>query len=254
MSGSTPVTEIVAKFSDVFKDQLGVLKGIEANIAIGDSAVPCFHKPRPIPFALKEKVEQQWQKQVDEGELIPVDKSDWVTPIVVMRKKDGSIRICGDSKVSINPFIKQQVYPLPTPEEMYSILANSESYTKLDLARAYMQMKLQKEYQPLVTINMHQRLYQYTRLPFSITTAPTLWQKAMAQVLNSFSGVVCYIDDIVVTGRTKEQHLANLKAVLTRICEYGLRLKQSKCQFFRSQLDFLDHTVQLNFNLIITRV
>ena len=202
-----------------------------------------FHKPRPISFALKEKVEQHLQKQVDEGELIPVDRSDWATPIVVVRKKDGGIRICGDFKVSINPFIKQQVYPLPTLEEMFSTLANGESYTKLDLARAYKQMKVQKEYQPLLMINTHRGLYQYTRLPFGITTAPSLWQKAMAQVLHGFSGVVCYIDDILVTGRTREEHLGNLKAVLMRIREYGLRLKQSKCQFFQSQLDFLGHTI-----------
>ena len=102
MSGTTLATDIMAKSSDIFKDQLGVLKGIEANIAIDDSAVPRFHKPRPMPFALKEKVEQYLQKQVDEGELIPVDRSDWATPIVVC-KKDSGIRICGDFKVSINP-------------------------------------------------------------------------------------------------------------------------------------------------------
>ena len=95
------------------------------------------------------------QKQVDEGELIPVDRSDWATTVVVVCKKDGGIQICGDFKVSINPFIKQQVYPLPTPEEMFSTLANGELYTKLDLARAYKQMKVQKEYQPLITINTH---------------------------------------------------------------------------------------------------
>ena len=85
-----------------------------------------------------------------------------MTPIVVVHKKDSGIRICGDFKVSINPYIKQQVYPLPTPEEMFSTLVNGESYTKLGLARAYKQMKVQKEYQPLLTINMHRGLYQYT--------------------------------------------------------------------------------------------
>ena len=65
----------------------------------------------------------------------------------------------------------------------------------------------------------------------------------MAQVLNGLSGVVCYINDILVTGRIREEHLGNLKAVVMRIHEYGLRLKQSKCQFFQSQLDFLVHTI-----------
>ena len=128
--------------------------------------------------------------------------------------------------------IKAQVYPLLTPEEMFSVLANSESYTKIDLATGYKQMKVQKECQPLLTINTHQRLYQYTRLPFGIMTAPLLWQKAMAQVLNGLSGVACYIDNILVTGHTREVYVKDLRAVLSRLQEYGLRVKKSKCQFF----------------------
>ena len=100
-----------------------------------------------------------------------------------MHKRDGGIRICGDFKVSINPVICSQVYPLPTPDEMFSMLANGESYTKLDLARAYKQMAVKKECQNLLTINTHMGLFQYTRLSFGISTAPSLWQKVMAQVL-----------------------------------------------------------------------
>jgi len=94
-------------------------------------------------------------------------------------------------------------------------------------------MKVQKLSQPLLTINAHRGLYQYTRLPFGIKTAPSLWQKAMVQVLSGLSGVVCYIADILVTGHTREEHAANLQVVLIRISEYSLKLKQSKCQFFR---------------------
>lgn len=197
------------------------------------SAVPKFHKHRPVPFALKDKVEEALQTQVTEGELVPVERSEWAAPIVVVHKKDGGIRICGDFKVSINPVICSQVYPLPTPEEMFSMLANGESYTKLDLARAYKQMAVKKECQNLLTINTHLGLFKYTRLPFGITTAPALWQKAMAQVLQGLSGVVYFIDDILVTGCTRDEHKENLHKVLTRICQYGLRLEKSKCQFFQ---------------------
>ena len=146
-------------------------------------ALPRFHKHQPIPFALKDKVEETLQSQVAQGELVPTDRSDWAAPIVVVHKKDGGIRICGDFKVSINPVICSQSYPLPTPEEMFSALANGESYTKLDLARAYKQMAVKKECKHLLTINTHLGLFKYTRLPFGISTAPALWQKAMAQVL-----------------------------------------------------------------------
>ena len=95
-----------------------------------------------------------------------------------------------------------QVYPLPTPEELFSTLANGESYSKLDLFQVYKQMKVEKSSQPLLTINTHLGLYQYARLPFGISTAPALWQKAMAQVLQGIPAVVYFIDDILVTGRT----------------------------------------------------
>ena len=74
---------------------------------------------------------------MSEGELVLVKRSDWAAPIVVVHKKDGGICICGDFKASVNPVIDSHIYPLLTPKEMLSMLANSESYTKLDLARAY---------------------------------------------------------------------------------------------------------------------
>jgi len=114
-------------------------------------------------------------------------------------------------------------------------------YTKLDLARAYRPMKVKQECQSLLIINTHHGLFQYTQLPFGITTAPSLWQSAMLQVLAGLSGVVYYIDDIFVTGRTREEHLSNLWSVLEQIQEYDLRLKKSKCQFFAEVLEFLGH-------------
>jgi len=104
-------------------------------------------------------------------------------------------------------------------------------------------MRVSAESQPLLTINTHLGLFQYTRLPFGISTAPASWQKAMAQVLQGIPGVVYFIDDILVTGTTRVEHEANLRAVLDRIREYGLRLKQSKCLFFQKELEFLGHVI-----------
>ena len=126
---------------------------------------------------------------------------------------------------------------------MFSDLANGESYTKLDLTRAYKQMKVKPECQPLLTINTHRGLYRYTRLPFGITTAPSLWQRAMAQVLSGIPNVAYYIDDILITGCTRAEHIENLWMVLCRLREYGLKLKYSKCEFFAKDLEFLGHRI-----------
>ena len=83
-------------------------------------------------------------------------------------------------------------------------------------------MVVKEECQHLLTINTHLGFFRYTRLPFGISTAPALWQKAMAQVLQGLSGVICFIDDILVTGLTREEHKENLHKVLSRLHQYGL--------------------------------
>ena len=240
--GSSP-EQLFKEYSEVFKDQLGILRGIEASVTVEPHTTPKFFRPRPVPFAIRDKLEETLRTQVAEGELIPVERSEWAAPKVVVHKRDGGLRVCGDFKVTINPMICLLVYPLPTPEEMFSALANGESYSKLDLSRAYKQMKVTKSSQPLLTINTHLGLFQYARLPFGISTAPALWQKAMAQVLQGIPGVIYFIDDILVTGHTKIEHEANLRQVLDRIREYGLRLKKSKCLFFQKELEFLGHLI-----------
>ena len=237
------IEEIVTDYSDLFEKGLGLLQGIEAEVAVEQAATPRFHKCRPVPFALRDKVEEALKAQVAAGELVPVERSEWAAPIVVVKKKDGGVRICGDFKVTINPVIRQQVYPLPTPEEMFSALANGETFTRLDLARAYRQMKVKPECQHLLTINTHLGLFCHTRLPFGISTAPSLWQKAMAQILQGLPGVVVFIDDILVTGKTKEEHIENLRNVLSRLRQAGLRLNKSKCLFFQKSLEYLGHPI-----------
>ena len=231
------------EFCDVFKRELGLLQGVEAVIELKEGTKPRFCKNRPIPFALREQVEQTIQKQILEGELEPIDQSDWAAPIVVVTKKDGGIRICADFKMTINPHLYIQTYPLPTPDEVFSTLANGESFTKLDLAHAYKQMKVAVDSQKYLTINTHMGLYRYLRLPFGIASAPAIWQKAMATVLQGCKGVVYYLDDILVTGATREEHTQNLKNVLSRLQKFGLRLNEGKCKFFQTRLEFLGHVV-----------
>ena len=175
--GGSTAEHLCSKYADVFKEDLGVLRGIEATVSVDTNAPPKFHHYQPVPFAVKDKVEKMLKAQVAEGELIPVETiaSEWAAPIVVVHKRDGDIRICGDFKLTVNPVICPQVYPLPSPEELFSTLANGESYSKIDLARAYKQMKMMESSQPLLTINTHMGLFKYARLPFGISTAPSLW-------------------------------------------------------------------------------
>ena len=204
---------------------------------------PKFCKSRPVPFALREQVEKAIQQQVADGELEPVEYSDWAASIVVVRKKDGGIRICADFKMTVNPYLQTKTFPLPTTDEVFSMLAQGESFSTLDLARAYKQMVVAPDSRACLTINTPLGLFRYRRLPFGIATAPAIWQKAMSVVLQGCKGVVYYIDDILVTGKTRVEHEHNLQMVFRRLQQFGLRIKLSKCQFFQDSVTYLGHKI-----------
>ena len=172
-----------------------------------------------------------------------VAHSDWAAPIVAIPKSDGTLRICGDYKVTINQFLDVDAYPLPKPEDLMVSLTGGKKFTKLDLSSAYQQMPLADESKQFLTINTHRGLYRYTRLPFGVASAPALFQKAMDEILQGLPNVICYLDDILVTGASDQEHLKNLEKVLARLKKNGLRLKKSKCSFMQSSVTYLGHQI-----------
>ena len=100
--------------------------------------------------------------------------------------------------------------------------------------------------QGYLTITTHMGLFRYQWLPFGIASAPAIWQKAMSIVLQGCGGVVCYLDDILVTGPTRKEHIQNLRQVLSRLQKFGLRLNAYKCKFFQTSVEYLGHFVTPN--------
>ena len=146
-------------------------------------------------------------------------------------KKEGNIRICGDYKVTVNPALAVDIHPIPKPQELFASLAGGEKFTKLDLSQAYQQLLLDEKSKELMTINTHKGLFRYTRLPFGVASAPAIFQRTMDSILQGIPRVCCYIDDILISGETDEEHLQNLEAVLGRLQDHGVTVKQSKCKF-----------------------
>ena len=140
--------------------------------------------------------------------------SEWATPIVPILKPDKKVRICGDFKFTINPALDVDRYPLPKLEELLATVSRGKWFSKLDLTNAYLQLALDEESQKLCTLNTHRGLYQYMRMPFGIASAPALFQKTMDSVLQGIKQVVCYIDDILVTGSNESEHLTLILQVM----------------------------------------
>ena len=177
------------------------------------------------------------------GVIEKVSYSDWAAPIVPVPKADGSVRICGDYKVTVNPVLQVDQFPVPKPEDLFASLTGGKKFSKLDLSHAYQQVLLEPESRKYVTINTHRGLYQYNRLPFGVASAPAVFQQTMDKILEGLPMVVVYIDDILITGRTDEEHLENLEKVLARLQRYGLRLKKEKCFLLQPSVEYLGYVI-----------
>ena len=153
------------------------------------------------------------------------------------------MRICGDYKLTVNKAAKLDPYPLPRIEDLFARLAGGKKFTKLDIAHAYQQIPLDEESKESVTINTHKGLFRYNRLPFGVHSAPAIFQRAMEGLLRDIPSTVVYIDDILITGTTEEEHLQNIDKVLTRLGEEGLTLKKGKCQFLLDKVEYLGHSI-----------
>ena len=233
--------QLTEEYPSLFAPELGKFTGPPVSIPVNENAQPVFKKARLVPFALRERVENELQRLVDQDILEPVRYSRWATPVVVVNKANGDLRLCGDYKVTANRVTKTDSYPLPRFEEVLAALPKASYFSKLDLSQAYQQLVVDEAAQELLTINTHRGLFKVKRLAFGISSAPGLFQRVMETILQGLPGVVIYLDDILVVGSTKKEHDERLRMVLARLQAAGLRLKAEKCMIGQTQVMFLGH-------------
>lgn len=207
---------------------------------------PVFRPKRPVPYAALSIVEDELKRLQQAGVLKPVNFSSWAAPIVVVKKPNGSVRICADFSTGLNDALESHQYPLPLPENLFSKLNGGHCFAKIDLSVAYLQVPVAEDSQELLTINTHQGLFQYKRLPFGVKNALAIFQQIMDTILTDIPGAAAYLDDIIVTGANKAELRARLEKVLTRIREYGFRIRKEKCCFFMDSIEYLGFIIDKN--------
>ena len=226
---------VLDKHQDLFKEELGLIKGVKAKIYINKEATPKCFKPRQVPFALRNKVEMELDRLERGGILQSVQFSEWAAPVVPVVKR-GGIRVCGDYKLTVNPASSVDPYPLPRINELLASTARAKIFSKLDLS--YLQLELEEDSKPLTTISTHKELYK-----FGLSFAPAVFQRTIEGILGDIPKMLVYIDNILVFGTSEEEHLRTLDAVLTRLEETGMRLKLSKCFFRLPSIKYLEHKI-----------
>lgn len=149
------VNEIVNKYPEVFDGTLGTFNKFKVTLRVKEGSNPKFFKPRTLPLALKEPVENELNRLLKLGILKKVDHSEWGTPIVPVLKPDGTVRICGDYRLTLNPVLVGTEYPLPRIDHIYAKFSGAKYFSKIDLKDAYQQLLLSDSCQHLATIKIH---------------------------------------------------------------------------------------------------
>ncbi len=222
-----------AEFSDVFskgKQDLARTSLVYHRINTGDAS-PIKQAPRRLPFHRHKEVSQLLEDMQGQGVIQP-SQSPWAAPIVLVQKKDGSIRFCVDYR-KLNQTTKKDSYPLPRVDDLLDALSDARWFSTLDLASGYWQVELDPADREKTAFTTSHGLYEFRVMPFGLCNAPSTFQRLMELVLAGLSWESClaYMDDIVIFGRTFDEHVERLREVLSRLREANLKVNARKCQF-----------------------
>ena len=165
--------------------------------------------------------------------------------MVVVPKPSGSVCICVDLK-PLNESVMREIHPLPKVDTNLSQLTGARLFSKLDTNFGFWQVPLSKESRLLTTFITPYGRFRFNKLPFGIASAPEHFQCHMNEILRDLPGVICHIDDILVSGRDKNEHNSRLHAVLKRLEAAGVTLNKEKCQFSCTKIVFLGHVIDAN--------
>lgn len=234
--------DFIAQYPQVFSG-IGKLKDFKCTITCRPNAVPFSCAPRRLPLSLVPDVKKELDNLIENDIIMKVSEpSEWSSPIVAVRKKDQSLRICCDYR-KLNDNINRQLFHIPTVEDLLGSITNAKVFSLLDCNKAYYQIEVSEDSRSLLTFGTPCGQYTFKRLPFGIKCAPEIFQKIMSELLADIPGVLVFIDDILVYGSSVEEQSNRLHRVLQRLQIKGITLNPQKCTFSVSELTFLGHKI-----------
>ncbi len=222
--------------------ELGYTNLVEMTIDTGDHP-PIRQRPYRTPFLQRPAVEKHL-KEMKDAHIIQESTSSWASPIVIVPKKDGSTRFCADYR-KLNAITNKNAYPLPNIQDILSSLGKAKVFSKMDAKSGFWQVKMAEKDRPKTAFITHAGLYEFNVMPFGLTSSPPVFQELMNRVMQGVQNKYCmaYMDDIVVFSETVEDHFQHLADVFKRLEKANLKLKLSKCEFFKEKIQFLGHVV-----------
>ena len=240
------VEELFKEYGRLFaleKNDLGHTTKVKHKIRLNDYT-PFKERYRRVPPHLYEEVRRHLKEMVEIG-AIRKSNSPWASAVVLVRKKDGSLRFCIDLRHLNNRTIKD-AYSLPRIEETLDCLNGAKIFTSLDLKSGYWQVEMEEESKPLTAFTVGPLgFFECERMPFGLTNAPATFQRLMENCLGDLhlNWCIIYLDDIIVFSETPKEHIKRLRGVFQKLASAGLKLKPNKCEFFKKKITYLGYVV-----------
>ena len=239
------LTQLIDKYQDVFSHSeydLGYTDIVQHEINTGENRP--FKQPlRPQASARLPVIDNLLDEMQSQGVIEPC-QSEWASNIVLVTKKDGSIRFCVDYR-KLNALTQKDAYPLPRIETCLDTLSGAAWFSTFDLRSGFHQVKVNPRDVNKTTFTCHRGTFRFPRMPFGLCNAPATFQRLMDTVLMGLNFDIClaYLDDIIVFSRDLQSHLERLERLFQRLRESNLKLKPSKCSILQKQVAFLGYTV-----------
>ncbi|GJR09001.1 putative reverse transcriptase domain-containing protein [Tanacetum coccineum] len=237
---------IVQDFPEVFPEDLPGLpptRQVEFQIDLVPGAAPVARAPyRLAPSEMKELSEQL--KELSDKGFIRPSSSPWGAPVLFVKKKDGSFRMCIDYR-ELNKLTVKNRYPLPRIDDLFDQLQGSSVYSKIDLRSGYHQLRVREEDIPKTAFRTRYGHYEFQVMPFGLTNAPAVFMDLMNRVCKPYLDkfVIVFIDDILIYSKNKKEHEEHLKQILELLKKEELYAKFSKCEFWIPKVQFLGHVI-----------
>ncbi|XP_055589596.1 uncharacterized protein K02A2.6-like [Uranotaenia lowii] len=237
-----PITiRLKRKYPKVFSTDLGKCTKTVVKLDLKPDRRPVFRPKRPVAYSMYLAVDEELDRLEHLGIITPTDYSEWAAPIVVVRKANGNIRLCGDYSTGLNEALQPNQYPLPLPNDIFNKLGNCRVFSIVDMSESYLQIPVDEATSKLLSINTHRGIYQVNRLAPGVKAAPGIFQQIVDTLLAGLSRTCGYLDDLIVGGETEEEHWNNLQALFERLEEFGFTVRLEKCSFGRQQIKYLGH-------------
>jgi transposase InsO family protein len=238
------VAQLMERCNGVFAAdsiELGNAVGVKHRIRLTDDT-PFKDKPRRIPPAMYDELKKHIQEMLAAG-AIRHSTSPWASNVVLVRKKDGRLRVCIDYR-KLNARTIRDAYSIPLIDATLDSLSGAKWFTTLDLQAGYWQIQLAEEDKEKTAFTVgNLGFFEAERMPFGLTNAPATFQRLMEQTLADLTNTMAYLDDVIIHSKTFEEHLERLEAVFNKLQEKGLKLKPSKCHLFRKRVEYLGHVI-----------